>query len=71
MESDYPYFADLCLPDQLRLAAFGGEGVLPPGMLDAIQRAADALEALRWAIDASPSGGSSSDIVREVRWLLG
>ena len=52
MPSDYPFFADLSLPDQLRLAAFEGEGLLPPELREAIQRAADALEAIRWAIDA-------------------
>jgi hypothetical protein len=47
--SDYPRFADLSLPDQLRLAAFEAEDRLPLPMLDAIQRAADLLEEVEWA----------------------
>jgi len=43
--SHFPYFADLALPDQLRLTAFEAEDRrLPQPMLDAIQRAADLLE---------------------------
>ena len=50
MLSDYPHFADLSLPDQLRLAAFEAEDRLPLPMLDAIQRAAELLEEVggRW-----------------------
>jgi hypothetical protein len=42
--SEYPYFKDASLPDQLRLAALEAEDRLSLPMLDAIQRAADLLE---------------------------
>ena len=50
MLSEYPYFADASLPDQLRLAVFEAEDRLPVPLLDAIQRAADLLEELGWAV---------------------
>ena len=50
MLSDYPRFAELALPDQLRLTALEAEDRLPVPMLDAIQRAAGLLEEVGWAI---------------------
>jgi len=48
--SEYPHFADLSLPDQLRLTALEAVDRLPLPMLDAIQRAVDLLEELGWAV---------------------
>ena len=52
--ADYPRFPHLSLPDQLRLAVLETEDRLPLPMLDAIQRAADLLEEVGWAIRGQP-----------------
>jgi len=44
MPSEYPYFADLSRPDQLRLTAPEFEDRLPLPVPDVSQRAADVLE---------------------------
>lgn len=58
MLSDYAYFSDLTRPDPLHFTALEGPGgVLPPEMLDAIQRAAELLEGSSLHLfDASGSG---------------
>ena len=50
MLPDSPHFAHLSLPDQLRLTALEAEDRLPLPMLHAIQRAADLLEEVGWAV---------------------
>ena len=54
MLSEYPRCTKLALPDKLRLTAFEAEDRLPAPRLDAIQRAADLLEEIGWAVQ--PSG---------------